>query len=293
MRRWMKYSSNMTKIFDDKSPHCIPFILDRIAVHRQAYLASGETPAPFFIGLNGVQGAGKTTLVNSLSQILSASPHSLATVVLSIDDLYLPHDRQIALAKTHASNPLVQHRGQPSTHDVSLGDSVFQALAHREPDIRIPSYDKSAFSGQGDQRPEAEWQVVNGEGSPPVDVVVFEGWCVGFRPLSDGELERKWKGAQQEYKDRREGYHGQLGLLNMEDVRFVNQELSNDAEETQFVYEWRQEQEAVLRAEKGTDYPAYELYTDVLRRGIFENEKGKQMRLIVDRNRQVKEVIHI
>lgn len=38
------------------------------------------------------------------------------------------------------------------------------------------------------------------------------------------------------------------------------------------------------------DYPAYELYTDVLRKGIFSGEKGKQLRLVVGRDRRVKEV---
>lgn len=39
-----------------------------------------------------------------------------------------------------------------------------------------------------------------------------------------------------------------------------------------------------------SDYPAYELYTQVLRDGIFGGEKGKQMRLVVDKNRRVKDV---
>nr|POE54511.1 putative kinase mug58 [Quercus suber] len=244
MRRWLRYNSNMPNILDDKSSHCIPFILDRIADHRRAYAAKGEAPPPFFIGLNGVQGAGKTTLVTSVFKTLSSPPHSLPIVVLSIDDLYLPYSRQAALAKAQASNPLVQHRGQPSTHDVSLGGSVFQALANRDSDVRIPSYDKSAFSGQGDQRPEAEWQVVNRKDSATVDIVVFEGWCVGFRALADGELERKWQAARQEKMAKKGDYRGQLGSLKIENV--------NDADDTGVVYKWRQEQEAALRAEKGT-----------------------------------------
>lgn len=55
----------MPQIIDDKSEHCIPFILERIRLHRQQYESKGETPPPFFVGLNGVQGAGKTTLVGS------------------------------------------------------------------------------------------------------------------------------------------------------------------------------------------------------------------------------------
>ena len=38
-----------------------------------------------------------------------------------------------------------------------------------------------------------------------------------------------------------------------------------------------------------TDYPAYELYTDTLRKGIF-HQTGKQLRLIVDKHRKVQEV---
>jgi len=38
-------------------------------------------------------------------------------------------------------------------------------------------------------------------------------------------------------------------------------------------------------------YPAYELYTENLRRGVFSAEQqGAQMRLVVGRDRKVKEV---
>lgn len=53
----------MAQILDDKSQHCIPFILERLAAHRELH---GEDAPPFFIGLNGVQGAGKTTLVSGV-----------------------------------------------------------------------------------------------------------------------------------------------------------------------------------------------------------------------------------
>ena len=53
----------MPEIIDDKSEHCIPFILERLKLHEEQYESKGEKPPPFFLGLNGVQGAGKTTLV--------------------------------------------------------------------------------------------------------------------------------------------------------------------------------------------------------------------------------------
>ncbi|KAK8210192.1 hypothetical protein M8818_003680 [Zalaria obscura] len=297
----------MAEIIDDKSEHCIPFILDRIRVHQDKYHAEGKEAPPFFLGLNGVQGAGKTTLVSTLCKTLTSAPHKLPTVVLSIDDLYLPHADQLALARSHPSNPLVQHRGQPSTHDIALGASLFAALRDRKPNIKVPSYDKSAFSGQGDRLPESEWHVVNADGQGrKVEVVVFEGWCVGFRALSEEALERKWRKAREAAESP--GYDGQLGKLEFESVSFVNvalreyDALTDDAEDTQYVYKWRLEQEAALRAAKGTGmtdeqvvkfvngyYPAYELYTDVLREGIYK-EPGKQLRLVVGSDRRVKEV---
>lgn len=58
-----------------------------------------------------------------------------------------------------------------------------------------------------------------------------------------------------------------------------------------------------MRASKGTGmskeqviefvngyYPCYELYTDVLRNGIFGGEKDKQLRLVVGKDRKVVQV---
>lgn len=58
-----------------------------------------------------------------------------------------------------------------------------------------------------------------------------------------------------------------------------------------------------MRASKGTGmskeqvvefvngyYPCYELYTDVLRRGIFGGEGGQQLRLVVGKDRKVIQV---
>lgn len=145
--------------------------------------------------------------------------------MFSIDDLYLPHDQQEELAKSQPSNPLVQHRGQPSTHDVKLGKETFAAIASRKSDIKVPSYDKSAFNGAGDRRSESEWETCNRKGEPPVEVVIFEGWCVGFRSLSDEDVERKWKAAVEEFKAKGEAYTGRLGRLQLDSVLFVNNKL--------------------------------------------------------------------
>lgn len=163
--------------------------------------------------------------VETLCNTLSSPPHNLPTVVLSIDDLYLPHSKQEALAKSHPDNPLVQHRGQPSTHDVQLGKYLFEDVSSRKTNIKVPSYDKSAFNGAGDQRPQSEWHTVNAEGTPPVEVIVFEGWCVGFRALSDADVEKKWKAAKDEFEQKGDAYQGQLGRQKLESALFVNEKL--------------------------------------------------------------------
>ncbi|THX31376.1 putative uridine/cytidine kinase [Aureobasidium pullulans] len=306
----------VSEIVDDKSEHCIPFILEKIKAHCDYHKKEGTDAPPFFLGLNGIQGAGKTTLVSALYKTLTSPPHNLPTVVLSIDDLYLPHSAQKSLAQSQPTNPLIQHRGQPSTHDIPLGKDIFSQLFSRQQNIRIPFYDKSAHSGQGDRTDPEAWEVVNKEGEPPVEVVIFEGWCVGFRSLSDEELVQKWEAAKAARIFDGEAYHGRLAALELEHVSFVNEALRQydaltdyfgalvhiDAMDTLFVYDWRLEQERKLRKEKGTGmkdkqviefvngyYPAYELYTDVLRKGIF-HQTGKQLRLVVNKQRRVEEV---
>lgn len=41
-----------------------------------------------------------------------------------------------------------------------------------------------------------------------------------------------------------------------------------------------------------SDYPAYELYTEVLRKGIYP-EQGRQLRLVVGKDRRVKNVFKL
>ena len=102
------------EIYDDKSPICIPFILERLRTH----LSSGST-RPFIIGLNGVQGVGKTTLVRRLAETLRQD-EGLESLVCSIDDFYLAHEDQVALAASMPDNMLVQVRGEPGAFSQPL-----------------------------------------------------------------------------------------------------------------------------------------------------------------------------
>lgn len=55
-------------------------------------------------------------------------------------------------------------------------------------------------------------------------VIIFEGWCVGFRALSREQLREKWEKAVQE-KESGKGYDGRLGFMKFEDVEAVNEAL--------------------------------------------------------------------
>lgn len=227
-------ATTMPEIVDDKSEHCIPFVLDRVKAHQSRYGASdAQDVPPLFLGLNGVQGAGKTVLVSRLQSTLRSPPYSLPVVTLSLDDLYLTNADQRALAQTHPSNPLLQHRGQPSTHDLALGQAVFASLRAGRP-TAIPQYDKAAFAGQGDRVSRDHWETVNQEGRDPVKVVVFEGWCVGFRAWDDHTLRAKWEAAVRA-KNEDPAYKGRLGHVRLEDVQAVNDALRGYDTLTEYV----------------------------------------------------------
>jgi D-glycerate 3-kinase len=308
----------MSKIFDDKTPVVLPFILSHLSSHPSNH--------PFFIGLNGVQGAGKTVLVSSLHKTLSSPPHNLPTVVFSLDDLYLTHADQVALAQKNPNNPLLQHRGQPGTHDIPLLVQIFEGLKDGR-ETTIPKYSKSLFSGQGDRAPEAEWETVNADHSKPVRVIIFEGWCVGFQPLSTSHLQDKHSTAVLALNSPNTTYSGRLGHNTLFSLTSINESLQQysklwpyfnvfihiDAADPLYVYKWRLQQEATTKRDKGsgmTDeqvkefvdgyYPSYELYTETLRRGVFAPKgagawkgDGRQLRLVVGEDRKVRETVKI
>ncbi|APA05505.1 hypothetical protein SS1G_09946 [Sclerotinia sclerotiorum 1980 UF-70] len=314
------------QIIDDKTAHILPFILHHLSIHQKAHATR-----PFVIGLNGIQGAGKTTLVNTLYEILTRD-HGLETLVLSIDDLYLTREDQEKLARENKENKLVRFRGEPGTHDIPLANALFTSLLQSPPKTtHIPIYDKSLHSGLGDRSPNYHTVNNTAQNQKPIQIIIFEGWCVGFRSLPPTTISEKHQ--QSLSLPANSKIYTTLRDHPLSSLHFINQKLQAydtltntfnifihlDAQDTQYVYEWRQEQEEALRRKKGsgmTDeqvkefvdayYPAYELFLDVVRGGIFkgrgvegelegeeEGEKeweGKQLRLVVGKDRRVVDV---
>lgn len=165
-------------------------IVNRVSQHILTLLQTTQR-RPLFVGLQGPQGSGKSYTSKLLQDHLSSPPLGLRVAVLSIDDLYLPHAALRSLAKSNPGNRLLHGRGQPGTHDVDLGLRIFAALAECQFDVELPRFDKSLHNGEGDRLP------IDGSGviikQPPcLDVVILEGWFVGFYPITQAELERRW-----------------------------------------------------------------------------------------------------
>jgi D-glycerate 3-kinase len=131
------------------------------------------------VGINGAQGSGKSTFSHFLKLTLEQK-FRLNVVNLSIDDFYLTKAERVALS--NAVHPLFNTRGVPGTHDVALAVSLIRAFKagdnnHRE---TIPRFAKHL----DDRLPRSDWEIVSGK----VDIILFEGWCVGATPQSEQEL---------------------------------------------------------------------------------------------------------
>jgi D-glycerate 3-kinase len=133
----------------------------------------------WILGIQGPQGCGKSTLAAALVE--EWGRRGLRATAVSIDDFYLTHAEQEALAARHPGNPCLRYRGYPGTHDVALGRRTIDAIASLTDakSARVPAYDKSAHQGRGDRAPEAAWRTVSGR----IDVLVLEGWMLGFTPV--------------------------------------------------------------------------------------------------------------
>ncbi|QSJ16290.1 glycerate kinase [Nostoc sp. UHCC 0702] len=136
----------------------------RLASHRQ------KLGRPLIQGILGGQGTGKTTMCQVLTLILQQLGYR--TLSLSLDDLYKTYSDRLALKQ---QDPRLIWRGPPGTHDIDLGLNLLDQIRQRKSPVMVPRFDKSAYSGAGDR--------TTPEIVTDVDIVLFEGWFVGVRPI--------------------------------------------------------------------------------------------------------------
>lgn len=267
-----------------------------------------ESSRPIILGITGLQGSGKSTWASKIVGILS-SEHHLHTITISLDDLYKTHDDLITQRDQDPQNKLYRTRGQPGTHDEQLARRFFKDLKEYDGngELKIPSFDKSKFNGEGDRAPESEWPTMTRK----PDVVVFEGWCVGFQPLPVASVEEKHALALSgKLPVNTPAQHQLPHLLEVNEnlkrycdafmgPQYFDFFIHIDTDDLHNVYTWRLQQEHKMIETKGSGMsddqvrafvdgymPSYEVYLDKLRQGFFE-EKGRMVRVVLDKERRV------
>ena len=194
----------------------------------------------FFLGINGAQGTGKTTLAAYL-QLPLEQACGWRVAVLSIDDFYLTKSERMQLAEN--THPLFATRGVPGTHDIQMLADCIECLRTLEPDetMALPRFDKSL-----DDRAESDaWQTVSG----PIDLIILEGWCVGSMPQSKETLREAINNLEE-----RQDTSGDWRLYVNEQLKGPYAELFAGLDALVFlqapdfdaIYRWRVEQEEKL-----------------------------------------------
>ncbi len=209
-------------------------------IAQQLFDRFKRSTSPFFVGINGCQGSGKSTLTDYIGEYLT-SQYKLNVVVMSLDDFYYSSQDRQNLANT--VHPLLATRGVPGTHDMTELTQVLTKLKARETGFTIRKFNKAT----DEPYPESGWQVIN----QSADIVIVEGWCWGVSPQTKEQLKTpineleykydttgKWRNyVNQQLKDE------YVSLYKEMDFWLALQAPSFDC-----VYKWRLEQEEKLKA---------------------------------------------
>jgi len=193
-------------------------------------------------GINGAQGSGKSTWA-ALLALICRHRFGWNVATLSLDDLYLSSEQRHRLARE--VHPLLATRGVPGTHDVQLGLDTIEELsgAGMDEEIRLPRFDKAC----DEPFPRTQWEVVHG----PIDLLIFEGWCLGAVAQSDAELAEPCNTLEkQEDVDGmwRQFVNRQLAEVYPPLFAGIDYRLFLQVPDFDAVLRWRSEQEKQLRA---------------------------------------------
>ena len=139
-----------------------------------------DNKKPYFVGLAGGQGTGKTT-ISSIIKIILEKYFKLKVFKISIDDFYKTRKERIALSKK--VHPMLLTRGVPGTHDISMMLDFFKkSKAKKFKNMKLPNFNKAI----DDRFPKNKWNTINKR----PDVIIFEGWCVGARAETNKTLKK-------------------------------------------------------------------------------------------------------
>ena len=135
---------------------------------------------PYFIGLAGGQGTGKTT-TSFIIKIILEKYFKLNVFKISIDDFYKTRKERLNLSKK--IHPTLMIRGVPGTHDIQMMLNFFRkAKSKKFKMIKLPNFNK-AIDDRFDKK---NWYKIQKK----PDVIIFEGWCVGAKPELNKTLKK-------------------------------------------------------------------------------------------------------
>lgn len=214
--------------------------LESLYIPFAHWLASQHDNRPLVIGINGAQGAGKTTFCK-VTGLLLEQLFNKNVVSFSIDDLYKSQQQRQALADQ--IHPLFKTRGVPGTHNIEQGIKILKQLGDQNiTDCLIPVFDKAADN----PLPQAQWKPVKSH----CDIILFEGWCVGScaqtaeqlkYPINQLEEEEDGEGIWRNHVNR-QLQNSYAELFSMIDIMAMLK-----IPDFNKVYEWRKLQEQKLK----------------------------------------------
>ena len=193
------------------------------------------------------------------------------TVALSLDDFYLAHSERQALAAS--IHPLLETRGVPGTHDMSLLRLTVEQLldTHSNKPIAIPRFDKAT----DDRRPLSDWDSID----TPVQCVLLEGWCLGAKPEPADTLAEPVNDLERDEDPLvvwREYYNAFVASHFLPLYPLFDQWIMLRAPSFDCVFKWRREQERKLAASLSPEKAGNLMNDDALRRFIQHYERITQ-----------------
>ena len=148
---------------------------------------------PYFVGLAGGQGTGKTT-TSSLIKIILSKYFKLDVFRISIDDFYKTRKERISLSKR--IHPMLMTRGVPGTHDINMMLNFFKKSKSKKfKRLKLPIFNKAI----DDRYSKKHWYDLRKK----PDVIIFEGWCVGAKSEKNNTL-KKTINSMEKTKDQKQ-----------------------------------------------------------------------------------------
>jgi len=198
-----------------------------------------QTQGPFFVGINGCQGSGKSTLSEFIHDYIQHHT-DLHVVVLSLDDFYFSQDVRAELATT--VHPLLKTRGVPGTHNTEHIKQLFSDLTHANIPFRLPRFNKATDNPY----PIQDWPLIDQK----IDIVLFEGWCWGVKAQDKQQLNEPINSLEKN-EDSDATWRHYVNQMLLEHYQPLYEQMDFwvflKAPSFSSVYQWRLEQEKKLR----------------------------------------------